>query len=382
MSTDNPLTGAVQAMFAASAPPPAAPAPVAEAPEPVAETPAEVPTEVPAVEAPVADTPVAEVAAPDPGDEQDEEVDIPAASDPNKAILAALSGEAPQTTKVHKRVVDALPSFGMTVEDLVNFKEFKEQVAKKDADLKARDEELATYARASPELRAAIAKDILGDTSWKKDIVRNGVDFDYTKPAEQQSKKSLVDTFMPGKVTDDQWKEFNDPDGDARDKAFVSTMIELAGEKFTGRAKEVNSSIDQMVQAQKQWVDNWTNSGEAAITATKQRIPAAAIYEPQLRQALSSPNAIMALFEEPGKPGVLRPDAAENLMMAIPEIRKGVLSASFGKEVKKAKDAAELQVIKRSPDKPAPTSASAPKPVAPAAPQSMAEMAKQIIGIR
>ena len=382
MSTDNPLTGAVQAMFAASAPPPAAPAPVAEAPEPVAETPAEVPTEVPAVEAPVADTPVAEVAAPDPGDEQDEEVDIPAASDPNKAILAALSGEAPQTTKVHKRVVDALPSFGMTVEDLVNFKEFKGQVAKKDADLKARDEELATYARASPELRAAIAKDILGDTSWKKDIVRNGVDFDYTKPAEQQSKKSLVDTFMPGKVTDDQWKEFNDPDGDARDKAFVSTMIELAGEKFTGRAKEVNSSIDQMVQAQKQWVDNWTNSGEAAITATKQRIPAAAIYEPQLRQALSSPNAIMALFEEPGKPGVLRPDAAENLMMAIPEIRKGVLSASFGKEVKKAKDAAELGVLRRSPDKPAPTSASAPKPVAPAAPQSMADMAKQIIGIR
>ena len=382
MSTDNPLTGAVQAMFAASAPPPAAPAPVAEAPEPVAETPAEVPTEVPAVEAPVADTPVAEVAAPDPGDEQDEEVDIPAASDPNKAILAALSGEAPQTTKVHKRVVDALPSFGMTVEDLVNFKEFKEQVAKKDADLKARDEELATYAQASPELRAAIAKDILGDTSWKKDIVRNGVDFDYTKPAEQQSKKSLEDTFMPGKVTDDQWKEFNDPDGDARDKAFVSTMIELAGEKFTGRAKEVNSSIDQMVQAQKQWVDNWTNSGEAAITATKQRIPAAAIYEPQLRQALSSPNAIMALFEEPGKPGVLRPDAAENLMMAIPEIRKGVLSASFGKEVKKAKDAAELGVLRRSPDKPAPTSASAPKPVAPAAPQSMAEMAKQIIGIR
>ena len=382
MSTDNPLTGAVQAMFAASAPPPAAPAPVAEAPEPVAETPAEVPTEVPAVEAPVADTPVAEVAAPDPGDEQDEEVDIPAASDPNKAILAALSGEAPQTTKVHKRVVDALPSFGMTVEDLVNFKEFKEQSAKKDADLKARDEELATYARASPELRAAIAKDILGDTSWKKDIVRNGVDFDYTKPAEQQSKKSLVDTFMPGKVTDDQWKEFNDPEGDARDKAFVSTMIELAGEKFTGRAKEVNGSIEQMVQAQKQWVDNWTNSGEAAITATKQRIPAAAIYEPQLRQALSSPNAIMALFEEPGKPGVLRPDAAENLMMAIPEIRKGVLSASFGKEVKKAKDAAELGVLRRSPDKPAPTSASAPKPVAPAAPQSMAEMAKQIIGIR
>lgn len=382
MSTDNPLTGAVQAMFAASAPPPAAPAPVAEAPVPVAETPAEVPTEVPAVETPVADAPVAEVAAPDPGDEQEEEVDIPVASDPNKAILDHWTGETPATTKVHKRVVDALPNFGMTVEELVNYKQYKESVAKTQADLKAAQDELATYSKVSPELRAAYLKDLQGDPTWKKDIVQNGVDFDYTKGADKQSPKALVNAFMPGKVTDDQWKEFNDADGDARDKTFVSTMIELAGEKFVERQKSVNGAVEQAVAAQRQWEANWSGSGDASINALKQRVPAVGIYEQQLRQVMSSPNAIMALFEEPGKPGVLRQDAADRLMRAIPEIHQSVLKGGAIKEVAKAKGAAELQVLRRSPDKPAPTSASAPKPVAPAAPQSMADMAKQIIGIR
>lgn len=388
MSNEASLQSIAAAMFAPptanpAAAQPAADTPVAEAaatPTPEAEAQATTP-EATAPETQEVATPEAEVVA-DPGDEQpEEEVDVPVAGDPNQAILAQLAGQPVATTKVHKRVVDALPNFGMTVEELVNYKQFKEQVEQERADLKAKQAELEQYAQASPELRAALIKDLQGDASWKKDILTNGVDFDFTKSADKQNPKALVNAFMPGKITEEQWKEYNDVDGDPKDKQLVSTMLEIASEKFAARAQQVNSEVEQRVAAQKQWVTNWQTSSEAAVGSLKQRMPAAGIYEQQLRQALSSPNAIMALFEEPGKPGVLRQDAAENLMMAIPEIRKKVLGASMAKEVKQAKGAAELAALKRSPDKPAPSNNSVKKPVAPAAPATLEDMARRLIGI-
>lgn len=377
MSTENTLGDIAKTMFATPAP--AQPAPVAQE-QPVPEVTAEALVETPAVEeVPAAE--VAETPAVDSGDEQDEEVEVPVTEDANKSILAHLAGQPQSTVKVHKRVVDYATAKGIPIEVIANYSQYKEANEKRDAELKAAKEELAIYAQAPPEFKHNLALAVQGDVSWKKNLVGNGLDFDYTKEADKQPKKALVDAFLPGKVTEDQWKEFNDAEGDARDKAFVSTMIELASEKFAGKAKEVNGAIEQMAQAQQQWESNWKNSGEAAWNATKQRMPGATIYEQQLRQVMSSPNGIMSLFEEPGKPGVLRQDAYENVMMAIPEIRQKVLGGQAGNQVKAAKDAAELKVIKRSPDKPAPVSTPAAKMPVPQAAPNLQEMAKRLIGI-
>jgi len=67
---------------------------------------------------------------------------------------------------------------------------------------------------------------------WRAKLREGATSFDYEKQFSDHSVKQAVDSYLPNKVSQDDWDEYNDPDGDAEIKSKVQGYIDLASEKY------------------------------------------------------------------------------------------------------------------------------------------------------
>src|ERR1700754_2443927 len=256
---NNPLTTLAKAALGFQEPEQNAPETQQE--QPVTQT-QEAPTETDPAPAEVPNTEASteEVA------QEEEDVDVTVEADANSALYAHITGGQPQTIKVPKRTTDWLIKNGYDVKEVVNLKRDKERYAVVE---KERDEykgQIDQIAQVSPELKEALRKELAGDHSWKKDIARTA-GLNFAKPVQEQSKKVLLDTFLPGKVSEEQWKEYTDVDGDARDKAFVETMLETASDRYNAEQASFTARSQQQREAAEAWQKNWNDSTKASREA-------------------------------------------------------------------------------------------------------------------
>ena len=97
---------------------------------------------------------------------------------------------------------------------------------------------------------------------WESEVKTESVDF--TKEAKDYSEKILVDAMFPGEISDDDWAEYKDEEGDNSIKRLVQSKINDATKAFEKKKEEVKSYSDQQVLDAKEKQQKYLDSAEAS----------------------------------------------------------------------------------------------------------------------
>lgn len=163
-----------------------------------------------------------------------------------------------------------------------------------------------------PELYEAVVKSIKGE-DWKEVISSPSLDF--TKEAKDIDVKTLVDTLEPGKISQEEWDEFNDEDGDPKAKKIVALAIEKSKDKFmaekTKREQFAADAIKKAEARSSSFETSLQKSAEAVFTKVEGIDKG---YVENVVKQLKDPNGIYSLFYE--KDGSLKENAVLNFVMA------------------------------------------------------------------
>jgi hypothetical protein len=120
--------------------------------------------------------------------------------------------------------IDDIKSLGSVIEDWkkkeVLLSETTERVANADK----------LFQSMHPDLYQAILKDIDGQ-DWKSGLLNAGLDFN--KSAEDFSDEEILENFYPNEVSEDDWEEYHDEDGDPRTKRTINLLLKESKEKFS-----------------------------------------------------------------------------------------------------------------------------------------------------
>ena len=162
------------------------------------------------------------------------------------------------------------------------------------------------------ELHAAIDNFTKG-LDWKESF--NSSSIDYSKSVEDFSDKDVVESMMPGKITADDWEEFEDEDGDPNVKRLVQSAIDNSSDMFTRKKEQVKQEAERGVEAARQAQEIYTASISKSKEAFKQGFGQAdSSVADEIEQAFNSPNGLASLFYNDN--GTLREDAFSNYAMA------------------------------------------------------------------
>lgn len=85
-------------------------------------------------------------------------------------------------------------------------------------------------------------------SDWRAAL--NSPAIDFSKDASSVDSKKLVEAFAPGKISDEDWEEYSDPDGDPTVKRLVDSVIETSKAAFTNKKNEKQQSAQLEVEKQ------------------------------------------------------------------------------------------------------------------------------------
>jgi hypothetical protein len=108
-----------------------------------------------------------------------------------------------------------------------------------------------------PDLYQAIDAYAKGG-DWKAVLSSPAIDF--SKDVSGIDSKKLVDTFSPGKISEEDWQEYSDPEGDPNVRRLVDSVIETSKAAFTNAKSEKERSAQQAVQLQQQRNEAYSTS--------------------------------------------------------------------------------------------------------------------------
>lgn len=197
----------------------------------------------------------------------------------------------------------------------------------------------------SIEAQNVIAMDLAGK-DWKKEVAgRPSLDFTIT--FNKQDPKVLAAAY-PGKVmlTEDDWEEYADANGDAAVKAKVEAVLESVEARFNAdRDKSLNYTKEQVEQS-KATQKKYTDSFDAAI-ANVSRVPGSAAHIEGIKKGLTREGIIGLFFEDDGV--TLRPNAGTNFWLV--KDAAAILGAQVSRATVKAEQDAQLKVLQRTPER-------------------------------
>lgn len=149
------------------------------------------------------------------------------------------------------------------IEDIKSLSSFVENAKKNETLLSETSERLANaeklFQLMNPELYQAIVADLNGQ-DWKQLINKSGID--YRKKISDYSEKELVEAFFPGEISNEDWEEYKDEEGDPKIKKTVNLLLNQSKEKFEGTKKSKEDEAERMILNQ----NNLRKSFEQSLT--------------------------------------------------------------------------------------------------------------------
>ena len=112
----------------------------------------------------------------------------------------------------------------------------------------------------------------LAGQEWRS-IVNETPAVDYKKSADEVSEESLVQAFMPGRFTDEEWEEYKDEDGDPAVKKAIGLAVEMSKDKFTAKQNEFKQSVTNEQNKSKEYQEKFSKSLSASNEFVKREMP-------------------------------------------------------------------------------------------------------------
>ena len=163
-----------------------------------------------------------------------------------------------------------------------------------------------------PELYAGATAHVNGK-EWR-DVVGQTPVFDFSKNAEQQESKSLVNAYFPGKLNEEMWAEHADTDGDAASKTAVNAMIAAAGAQYTVQQNEFAAQQKAVIEN----AETQQRNLQVSVANTIAKLPSQiegidSAYVTDVESKLNGRGIYDVFFNQDG---TLREDAAHRFVMA------------------------------------------------------------------
>jgi len=148
---------------------------------------------------------------------------------------------------------------------------------------------------------------------WKKGLANPSLNFE--KRIEDYKDKELIDVLYPGQVTDEDWEEYHDEDGDGRVKKMVGVLLDQAKSRFTETKKQRDEMAKAAIENAKKEQERYERSVEISSKKLSSQIEGIdSNYIKSIEDQLKTPGGIAELFFD--KDGVLKEDAALAFAMA------------------------------------------------------------------
>lgn len=122
------------------------------------------------------------------------------------------------------------------------------------------------FAQMPPQLYQSIVAWGKGD-DWMSVITDQPV-FDFSKTSDQIPAKDLVNTYSKGKFTEEDWTEYNDPDGDPNVKKAIDIAIESGRARFDSDKSVFETQQNTLVQTEQRR----TQAFETSVTVARDRL--------------------------------------------------------------------------------------------------------------
>lgn len=175
----------------------------------------------------------------------------------------------------------------------------------------------AVFENMPPELFAAVQKWSHGE-DWRSQVSATepiNLSVEYGK----QDSQKLVDKYFPNKISQEEWDEFKDKDGDETVKEKINNYLsltkdkyEIDQEKFKAQKQQYDTKAAQAIQTRKESLDK--SRASVFETFKSQGLPLDEKYVSDLDKKLSSDQQILSMFKNDD--GTLRTDAHQRLAMA------------------------------------------------------------------
>lgn len=148
---------------------------------------------------------------------------------------------------------------------------------------------------------------------WKQGLTNPSLNFE--KSVDDYKVEELIDVLFPGKVSEDDWEEYRDEDGDAKTKKMVDVLIEQAKSKFVETKKGREELSKNAIENAKKQEERFEKSVEASSKKLSSQIEGIdSNYIKSIEKQLKTPGGIYEIFFD--KDGVLKEDAALAFAMA------------------------------------------------------------------
>jgi len=181
---------------------------------------------------------------------------------------------------------------------------------------------------------------------WRQPVISHDP-VDYSKDFASQDPKAMVNKFSPGKVTEDDWEEYKDADGDEAIKAKVDQYLDIAEQKYAlahQTQKDNIASYEKAAQEQQQVLQASFDASRAQIFKSFEGTPLSNLKEATVGEVDNSLKTQQAvLLEFFNQDGTLREDA--HTKMAMAKYAKDLVISQAKAIEKRAVSAARAEVI-------------------------------------
>ncbi len=183
--------------------------------------------------------------------------------------------------------------------------------------------------------------------NWKDKLISRP-DLDFSSNVESIPDKSLVDTYLPGKFTQEQWEEYNDEDGDSGIKMAIDMAVTQSKEKFLNDKKELNSVREREATRISKFNESFSASIDKSIEHLKGNINGVAdSYIETIKKELTLDNLNKMFLNDDG---TFKEDAALRYTMAVHG--QGMIKQYETVANHKAETKERQGILDRTPEKP------------------------------
>ena len=183
-----------------------------------------------------------------------------------------------------------------------------------------------------------------------RSVIQEASRFSLDKAFEDHGNKEMVDSYFPGKITEEEWQDFKDPDGDLTVKEKIGSYVDLSKEKYS-----VDQSKHKMeASTYEQKASELNKTRQQAFEASRQQLPATfkesfpiqESYINEVDKVAQNKDSILGLFYN--QDGALKPEAHARIAMAMggEELVKSQAEALKSKLMSQARE----EVIRNTPD--------------------------------
>lgn len=267
-----------------------------------------------------------------------------AVPDARAAAFAALRGEAPAApAEIPAPVLDWAKSQGYTPEEVGSLHTMRE-AASKLPQVEAEYAKVREFFAGLPgPLQKAIDQYSNGNNAWRDELAATP-EVDWSKPFDKQDPNEMLRQFVPGQVSEDVLEKAKD--GDEAAQREVKLALEIAKRDFTAKKSDLDGYFTSQRAEQEKFQQELSASVDQDINNLLRSKPEVAPLISEIRQHLTH-DGISKLFFNNAR--TLKPGASYAVALAL--YQNELFESKVAGETKKAKDTAELEMLRRTPEK-------------------------------